>query len=351
VKPVLFVTGQAPPDRVEPFRLLAEAEDVHFALFGGRTRHATEAAAQLPFPHSHPSQREVYELAASGDYRAVVCGTVGRVALPAAYGGARRAGVPFLLWSALWSHPRTPAGLAGWPLMRHVYRHADAVITYGPHVSAYAGRHGAENLHEAPQAVDNEWWRAEVEAPKDTQFTGMFVGRLVREKGVRVLSRAWRASGLQAPETALVLVGGGPVRARAAAPSAVRYVGARTPEEVRNFYAGADVLLVPSIATASFREPWGLVVNEAMNQGLPIIASDAVGAVAGGLVQHERNGLVVPAANVTALAAAIRRLFEDVQLRTRLGATGREDVRGYTFEAWVQGVRRAFASTAVAKEA
>ena len=49
------------------------------------------------------------------------------------------------------------------------------------------------------------------------------------------------------------------------------------------------------IPTRDFREPWGLVVNEAFNQGVPVIATDAVGAVAGGLIEHERTGLVVPA--------------------------------------------------------
>ena len=71
-------------------------------------------------------------------------------------------------------------------------------------------------------------------------------------------------------------------------------------------YAAADVLVVPSIATRTFREPWGLVVNEAMNQGLPVIASDAVGAVAGGLVRDGRNGLVVRAGDSGALAHAMR---------------------------------------------
>ena len=46
---------------------------------------------------------------------------------------------------------------------------------------------------------------------------------------------------------------------------------------------------MPSIATPTFREPWGLVVNEAMNRGLAVIASDAVGAAAGGLVADERQ--------------------------------------------------------------
>jgi glycosyltransferase involved in cell wall biosynthesis len=82
-------------------------------------------------------------------------------------------------------------------------------------------------------------------------------------------------------------------------------------------------------------------VNEAMNQGLPVIATDAVGAVAGGLVRHERNGLVVPAGDSGALARAIERLHDDPGLRARLGAQGREDVQAYTVEAWAEGIGRA----------
>jgi glycosyltransferase involved in cell wall biosynthesis len=352
VKPVLFVTNLVAPERVEPFRRLHAREDVRFALFGGRSTHAVGAAgAALPFPHERIAQRQAFDLAASGRFRAVVCGTAGRTALPAAYLGARRARVPFLLWSALWAHPRTPAGLAGWPLMRHVYRHANAIATYGPHVSAYVRRHGAGNVHEAPQAVDNEFWSAPIFPQRAASYTAVFTGEMRRAKGVRVLFQAWRASGLQASEAALVLVGDGPVRARAVASSAAHFAGFRPPDEVRNFYAAADVLIMPSIATAAFREPWGLVANEAMNQGIPVIATDAVGAAAGGLVRHERNGLVVPAGDAAALAKAIRRLHDDPDLRTRLGSSAREDVRAYTFDAWVAGMAGALASMAASKEA
>ena len=61
-------------------------------------------------------------------------------------------------------------------------------------------------------------------------------------------------------------------------------------------------------------------MNEAFDQGVPVIASTAVGAVAGGLVRHERTGLVVPAGDTDALAAALRRLHGDPDLRARLGA-------------------------------
>ena len=128
-----------------------------------------------------------------------------------------------------------------------------------------------------------------------------------------------------------------------ASPS-VRSVPAVGPRQLRNFYRAADVLVMPSIRTATFREPWGLVANEAMNQHVPVIASDAVGAAAGGLVQSERNGLVVPADESTALAAALRRLAGDRALRERLGDAAAADVGAYTPAAWAGGMSAALRS-------
>ena len=122
------------------------------------------------------------------------------------------------------------------------------------------------------------------------------------------------------------------------------FVGSQPPDQVRNFLAAADVCVVPSLRTRAFREPWGLVANEAMNQSTPVIASEEVGAVAGGLVRHERNGLVVPADDAPALAGALRRLHDDPALRTALGANARRDVAAYTFEAWAAGFEGALAS-------
>jgi glycosyltransferase involved in cell wall biosynthesis len=330
---------------VRAFQLLHRRRDVVFALFGGRTHHAAaepgDDASILPFPHRRVRQREVRALAASDEFGAVVCGTAGRIALPAAYAGARRAGVPFVLWASLWAQPRSPAGIAGALPLRRIYRGADAVATYGPHVSAYVAARGARNVFEAPQAVDNEFWSTGVSGTRFAQFQVVFTGRLHREKGLLALVEAWRQLDFDPESATLVLVGPGPERARAGATRTTRFVGSATPVEVRNFYGGADVVVVPSIPTRTFREPWGLVVNEAMNQGLPVIATDAVGAVAGGLLRHERNGLVVPAGDPAALAGAIRRLHDDPGLRTRLGAQGREDVRAHTAEAWAAGIGRA----------
>jgi len=345
-RPVLFVTNHAPPFRVGAFAALHEREDVVFALIGGDVRHGGgSGGGELPFPVLRPSERGVLRLAASGRFRAVVAGLSGRVALPAAYAGARIARVPFVLWATIWAHPRTPAhALSYLPLLR-LYRHADAIATYGPHVSAYVRSKGARGpVFEAPQSVDDAFWSGLAQARRCATFQVVFAGRIAREKGVQVLLRAWELSGLSAPTAALVLVGDGPIRARAVATGAVLPAGPADPATLRNFYAGSDVVVLPSVPTRDFREPWGLVVNEAFNRGVPVIATDAVGAVAGGLVQHERTGLVVPAGDPGALASALRRLHDDPALRERLGVAGRAAVRSHTHAGWAAGMARALAA-------
>jgi glycosyltransferase involved in cell wall biosynthesis len=323
-KPVLFVTNYVAPDRLGAFQALHERVGIELLLFGGRSHHATGAVAAPGVPYRAVAEHEVGRHATRG--RAVICGTAGRAALPSAYVGARRARVPFLLWSALWHEPRTPAHLAARPLMRHIHRRADAVVTYGPHVSDHARRLGARRVFEAPQAVDNAFW-SQPQPATDHPFTALFAGRPVREKGLDVLREAWALARL--PEAEL------------------RVAEGLSADELRNFYAASDVLVVPSLRTRHFREPWGLVCNEAMNQGLAIIATDETGAAAGGLVRHERNGLVTRAGDPHDLANALRLLHSDPALRARLGDAGRRDVAAYTYDAYAAG----FAAALLACEA
>ncbi|HEY7995436.1 MAG TPA: glycosyltransferase family 4 protein, partial [Steroidobacteraceae bacterium] len=235
--------------------------------------------------------------------------------------------------------------------LRRLYRSADAVVTYGPHVSAYVKARGARNVHVAAQAVDNAFWGSPETSPpthgtwpEGTAVKFLFAGRPSREKGLQVLLRAWRASGLTTSSAALVLVGVRSVPPWIHAGGAadifeekVICAGELDPVAMRNFYGAADVLVLPSIATRTFREPWGLVINEAMNQHLPVIASDAVGAVAGGLVRPSHNGLVVAGGDVAGLAAAMKRLAEDPHARACMGEQGARDVQAYTYQAWARG--------------
>ncbi len=362
MKPVLFVTGHAPAYRVGALARLHEREQIELALFGGSSKHGGAGhTGDLPFPHRRVRPHELFALAASGRYRAVVCPTGGRLAPLATWAGTRRARLPLILWASLWAHPRSAAHALSYLPLRRLYRSADAVVTYGPHVSAYVSARGARNVHVAPQSVDNDFWRAPaVSAPSDPRWPAgagtrfLFVGRPVPEKGVPVLVAAWRAAGLSESAAALVLAGvqpGSSVLDGGHAPgrSPVLGLGVLDRRQLRDVYAASDVLVVPSIPTRTFREPWGLVVNEAMNQRLAIIATDAVGAAAGGLVRDGHNGLIVPAGNVDALAGAIRLLAGDGELRRAMGAAGAADVLAYSHDAWAEGFSRALSSVGVAR--
>jgi len=371
VRPVLFVTGHAPAYRVGALARLHEREQLELALFGGRMTHGGAGApAQLPFPHRHVRPGELFSLAASGRYRAVVCPTGGRLAPLAAWAGARRARVPLILWASLWAHPRTPAHALTYLPLRRLYRSADAVVTYGPHVSAYVRAGGARNVHVAPQSVDNDFWRAPAGAPRcagwpaEASVRFLFVGRPAPEKGLELLLAAWRQASLRAPDAALVIAGVGddaaprahdrggtpltaeraPVATAPAGRAQVIRLGKLAPEQLRGVYAACHVLVVPSLATRTFREPWGLVVNEAMNQRLAVIASDAVGAAAGGLVRDGENGLIVPAGDAHTLARALTRVAGDAALRSRMAAAGAGDVLAFDHDAWAEGFSRALFS-------
>jgi glycosyltransferase involved in cell wall biosynthesis len=104
---------------------------------------------------------------------------------------------------------------------------------------------------------------------------------------------------------------------------------------------------VPSISTARFIEPWGLVCNEAMSQGAAVIATTAVGAAAGGLVRDGENGLVVEEGDVNPLAEAIGRLLADASLRERLGSGARSAVSAYSYEHAVEAFAAALSSAGI----
>ncbi|MBJ7471165.1 MAG: glycosyltransferase family 4 protein [Solirubrobacteraceae bacterium] len=334
--PVLFVTTEIPPDRVGAFRALAARVPVEFALFGGGL-HATSGVDDHGLHVHHVSQREVYGLAASRRYGAVVAGTVGRTALPAAWLGAERARVPFVLWTALWAHPRSLAHLPGSLLLRVLYRRSDAVVTYGPHVSALASRLGARHPVVAPQAVDVDFWTAHQDLgtrASSTPPTLLYVGRDDPGKGVDWLLRSWQASGLgERGEAELRLVGPEPPRASGVA--GVVATGPLAPVDVRAEMGKACAVVVPSEQTGTFREPWGLVVNEAMHTGTLVIASTQVGAVAGGLAVPGRTALVTPAGDVNGLSTAL--LTAAAPQTPELLAIRRnaaQESAAYTHDAW-----------------
>ena len=347
--------------RIPLYQRLARRHGVEVLCFGGGERYVPawfadldEQLARAPFPARRlHGPREA--LALGRRYEIVIGGFAGGAILPAAYAGARLHRRGFVLWASVWAQPRSAAHFVALRATNHIYRHADAVVAYGEHVRRFvAGIRGRdEDVFIAPQSVEAELFGREVSASEIATFRDehelgdaqliLYVGRLVAEKGAEVLREAWT---LLDPGATLVLVGDGPLAAPLAASPGVRLLGPLSRTQLPVAYAAADLALLPSIPTARFREPWGLVCNEAMHQGRPVIATDAVGAVAGGLVADGQTGIVVPAGDARALATAIQRLLEDRALRARLGEAGRAAVAAHTYDAMADGFDRAIALAA-----
>jgi glycosyltransferase involved in cell wall biosynthesis len=122
--------------------------------------------------------------------------------------------------------------------------------------------------------------------------------------------------------------------------SHVTITGFINQREIPDWYAAADCLVLPS---DSF-ETWGLVVNEGMAAGLPVIVSDAAGC-APDLVEDGANGFSFPLGNTAALANRLQRIAEaGVAGRARMGARSREIVANFT----LAGAADAIAAATVA---
>jgi glycosyltransferase involved in cell wall biosynthesis len=117
-------------------------------------------------------------------------------------------------------------------------------------------------------------------------------------------------------------------------PGSIQLAGFAQREDLATYYALADVLVFPT-----HTDRWGLVVNEAMACGLPIIASEAAGSVAD-LIENGWNGRVFSAGDVSQLACAMDELAHPAALRSLMGKRNKERIAQYSPEAWAAGMAR-----------
>jgi glycosyltransferase involved in cell wall biosynthesis len=152
-----------------------------------------------------------------------------------------------------------------------------------------------------------------------------FAGRLVREKGVDVLLRAFARVVAEIPTARLLLAGDGPERERLTKLTAelglsatVSMLGHLSREQLERACAVAWVQCVPS----RWAEPFGMVAAEALMRGTAVVASGCGGLTE--IVQDGRTGILVPPGDAEALAEALLRLLRNRELAEQMGRAGRE---------------------------
>jgi glycosyltransferase involved in cell wall biosynthesis len=205
------------------------------------------------------------------------------------------------------------------PLARHVEQRIDGVVAVSNAVAAEYPH--ARRVEIIRNGVDTERFTP---SPLPTAGPIVCVGRFSLQKGHRVLLEAVAKIAEEIPGLRLELAGAGPLeddlQARAVRLRLMRHATfLGVVEDVRPVLQRALMVVVPSLW-----EGLGIAALEAMAMGRPVIASDVDGLRE--IITHERDGLLVPAGDVAALAAAISRLMADRVLAERLAAAGRARV-------------------------
>lgn len=302
----------------------------------------------------------------SRDFDVVVKCMNGRGELPLTYAMARHKGAAFVLWTGMWMHPQTVFHSLSQPLVRGVYRHSDAIVTYGTHVSKFVIGEGADarSVFEAENATDNTLYSRAVSTRELHGVRSRYgipegkvvlaVSRLVAQKGLETLVDSIGL--LPGPRPCLVIVGTGPLKAELEMRAAARdvpivMIGGVQPQELAPLYALANVFVMASVRTRTFLETWGLACNEAMCQATPVIATTSVGAVAGGLIVDGETGIVVPERDTDTLATALRRVLGSPEYSAELGRRGRERITLTSFDNMADGFERAIRHALARREA
>jgi glycosyltransferase involved in cell wall biosynthesis len=292
---------------------------------------------------------------------AILCGGYNYIASWQSMWWARQNHVPFFLWVESTSADLRRNNPLIESLKAKFLRSSDAFVVPGKSSFAYLRSYGApeEMIYTAPNAVDIEFFGQGAQEARDNAAAlrqalqlprryFLFVGRLVSDKGVFDLLHAYGALSAEVrAAVGLVFVGEGIARAelekRAAAIASgeVHFAGFVQREQLPSYYGLAEALVFPTHS-----DPWGLVVNEAMACGLPVISTSVAGCVAD-LVEDNWNGRVVRAGDTSQFAHAMNELTGDAALRSLMGRRGQERILRYSPEACAGGIAEAVLSCEV----
>ena len=212
--------------------------------------------------------------------------------------------------------------------------HASAVPIWGIGefaVDGYRREFGvARSYFNLPYFSDLDRFEPQMTRMKSDQRVFLFSGSLIERKGIDLLARAFVRLAREAPDVKLKIAGEGRLRetiARIVAPvrERVEFVGFKDWSALPELYASADVLCVPSRY-----DGWGLVVPEGLASGLPVIATDRMGA---GLefIRTRENGWLIAAGDEDAILGAMREavLLSDSEL-ARMGQRSAVSVSEHT---------------------
>jgi len=312
----------------------------------------TQSATRWPM-------RNLKRRLAAANFDAVWVHGWGRIGLVQAVTAADALGLPVLLRgeSTPLNSKNTGARYLRKKFLHWLFGKVAAFLCIGSLNREFYQLHGVseEKIFSVPYAVDNDWFSGECEQAalsrnqlrqrlglQEGRPIILFAAKFIPEKAPQdLLSAFLKIIALnESKRPYLLFVGDGPLRTQLEMQAGelcgkdVRFLGFRNQTELPALYDLCDLFVLPSRF-----EPWGLVVNEVMNAGRPVIVSDQVGARPDLLRQGE-NGWSFPAGDVPALASCIREALSNANLK-EMGAISKKIVQAWDFEADIAGLKKA----------
>jgi glycosyltransferase involved in cell wall biosynthesis len=204
-------------------------------------------------------------------------------------------------------------------IRRWIVKECDAVVVGG--TAAYQnmrfyGKSRSEifmaNQSTKDLSMKKETEKKEFEASKKYVF--LYLGRIIQLKGLDILLKAFYLLRKERNDVSLLVGGDGPFKGYCTELSEhigledVNFLGNVKTDNLPEIYKRGSVFVLPSYFCKNRYEAWGLVINEAMSMGLPIITTDAVGA-SFDMVVNEKNGLIVKENSVYELYFAMKKIL------------------------------------------
>ena len=247
------------------------------------------------------------------------------------------------------------------PIMGFFYKLCDACLYIGTLNRTFYRALGVPEakLFATPYTVDNDFFisksvewlpskdsvKAELGISSETPVI-LYASKLIARKRPLDLLRAYedlRKNGIAA---ALVFVGDGPEMLTLAewvkehSIEDVYFLGFRNQTALPKYFTIADVFVLPAE-----NEPWGLIVNEVMCAGIPVITTREVGAGAD-LVADGSTGFIYDCGDIKALGEMISKILTDRELRQKMSRASLELIRSWSYQECVSGITIALRNTA-----
>lgn len=260
------------------------------------------------------------------------------------------AGVPFILWSVDTTEARITKGYLATLIRKGTIKYSTKFVASGTATKKDLLHLGAnsKDISIGIDTIDVEFFKSRSEKMRENkdlirseykfpERLILFVGQLIKRKGVINLIKAFEIMRRRYSDVGLLLVGSGSEKKKLQSYCSennienVYFLGFRQGINLIKFFAVSDIFVFPTR-----RDVWGLVVNEAMAARLPVICSKFAGC-AEDLIREGENGYLVDPENYEQVALYIERILLDKHLQGIMGRKSEEIIEGYTIKESANG--------------